>query len=146
MIQGVHVKPRRVIADPRGDVLHMLKRTDDVFTEFGEMYFSKIHPGQQKGWRRHRVAFSQLSVPVGSVHFVLFDDRDESPTKGQRADVSIGETSHHLLTIPPLVWYAFENSGVNTALIGSCSSIPHDPTESDRREFSDTRMPPLQGR
>jgi len=76
----------------------------------------------------------------------LFDDRDESPTKGQRADVSIGETSHHLLTIPPLVWYAFENSGVNTALIGSCSSIPHDPTESDRREFSDTRMPPLQGR
>ena len=48
MIDGVRVSPRRVLEDPRGDVLHMLKRTDDVFTQFGEMYFSKIQPGQQK--------------------------------------------------------------------------------------------------
>ena len=145
MIDGVHVSPRRVITDPRGDVLHMLKRTDDVFTEFGEMYFSKIQPRQQKAWRRHRLATSQLAVPIGSVHFVLLDDRNESPTNGQRGDVIIGESHHHLLTIPPMVWYAFENAGGDTALIGSCSSLPHDPDESDRREFSDARMPRLQG-
>lgn len=145
MIDGVHVSPRRVITDPRGDVLHMLKRTDDVFTEFGEMYFSKIQPRQQKAWRRHRLATSQLAVPIGSVHFVLLDDRNESPTNGERGDVIIGESHHHLLTIPPMVWYAFENAGGDTALIGSCSSLPHDPDESDRREFSDARMPRLQG-
>lgn len=145
MIDGVRVSPRRVIGDSRGDVLHMLKRTDDVFTEFGEVYFSKINAGQQKSWRRHRLATSQLAVPIGSVRFVLFDDREKSPTSGQHADVTIGESHHHLLTIPPLVWYAFENAGSQTALIGSCSSLPHDPEESDRREFSDARMPRLQG-
>jgi hypothetical protein len=41
------------------------------------------------------------------------------------------------------VWYAFENTGAATALIGSCASLPHDLSESERREFSDDRMPPL---
>ena len=146
MIDGVRVSPRRVIEDPRGDVLHMLKRTDEVFTQFGEVYFSKIHPGQQKSWRRHRVATSQLAVPVGTVHFVLVDDRATSSTCGEQADVIIGETSYSLLTIPPMVWYAFKNAGTSTALIGSCSSLPHDPNESDRRELTDPVMPRLKGR
>ena len=146
MIDGVRISPRRVVEDPRGDVLHMLKRTDEVFTQFGEVYFSKILPGQQKAWRRHREATSQLAVPVGTVHFVLLDDRATSPTRGERADVTIGETSYSLLTIPPMVWYAFENPGTATALIGSCSSLPYDPNESDRRELTDPVMPRLKGR
>ena len=145
MLEGVHVSPRRIIADPRGDVLHMLKSTDDVFTQFGEVYFSKIQPRQEKAWRRHRKATSQLAVPIGSVHFVLFDDRAGSTTNGRRGDVTIGEDNYCLLTIPPMVWYAFENPGISTALIGSCSSLPHDPNEADKREFSDTRMPRIQG-
>jgi len=145
MIDGSRVRPRRVIPDPRGDVLHMLKRTDEVFTEFGEVYFSKVQPGQQKAWRRHREATSQLAVPIGAVHFVLFDDRDTSATRGERNDVVIGDNDYSLLTIPPMVWYAFENMGTNEALIGSCSSLPHDPNESDKREISDPRMPRLQG-
>ena len=145
MIDGVKVSPRRVIADTRGDVLHMLKRTDDVFSEFGEVYFSKVNVGQSKTWRRHLRATSQLAVPIGLVHFVLFDDRSQSATCGERADIEIGETNHHLLTIPPFVWYAFENTGEAAALIGSCASLPHDPSESERREFSDDRMPPLRG-
>lgn len=145
MIDGVRVSPRQVISDPKGDVLRMLKRTDDVFTEFGEIYFSKVNVGQQKSWRRHRLAISQLAVPIGSVHFLLLDDRDGSPTNGQRADIVIGGSNHSLLTIPPMVWYTFQNAGHETALVGSCSSLPHDPDESDRREISDTRMPRLQG-
>lgn len=145
MIEGVRMSPRQVIGDPRGDVIHMLRRTDDVFTEFGEIYFSKVNVGKQKSWRRHRLAISQIAVPIGSVHFVLLDDRTGSPTSGHRDDFVIGESHHHLLTIPPLVWYAFENTGSETALIASCSSLPHDPSESDRRDIADTRMPRLQG-
>jgi dTDP-4-dehydrorhamnose 3,5-epimerase len=145
MIDGVRVSPRQVIADPRGDVLHMLKRTDEAFTEFGEVYFSKVNVGQSKTWRRHLRATSQLAVPVGHVHFVLFDDRTQSPTCGEHDSFFIGETNHHLLTIPPLVWYAFENTGAVTALIGNCASLPHDPSESEKRKFSDDRMPSLRG-
>jgi len=126
-------------------VLHMLKLSDGMFGQFGEVYFSKVQPGHQKAWRRHREATSQLAVPIGSVQFILFDDREVSPTCGQRGDIVIGEDDYKLLTIPPMVWYAFTNPGRVAALIASCSSLPHDPNESDRREFSDPRMPRLQG-
>ena len=145
MIEGVQVNHRQIIRDSRGDVMHMLKQTDKMFGQFGEVYFSKVRPGHQKAWRRHREATSQLVVPIGAVHFALFDDRDDSSTFGQRQDVTIGEDDYRLLTIPPLVWYAFSNAGQSLALIASCSSIPHDPNESDRREFEDPRMPRLQG-
>lgn len=125
--------------------MHMLKRSDDVFTEFGEIYFSKINTGQEKAWRRHRQATSQLAAPVGLVRFMLFDDRPDSSTNGAILEVFIGETNHQLLTIPPMVWYAFQNAGVESALVCNCSSLPHDPTESDRREFSDTQMPRFRG-
>lgn len=141
MIDGVRVSPRRVIVDPRGDVLHMLKRTDAEFSEFGEIYFSRVLSGQEKTWRRHRLATSQIAVPIGSVRFALFDDREGSLTSGRHDSYTIGESNHHLLTIPPLIWYAFENAGATTALIVNCSSLPHDPNESDRRELADSRMP-----
>ena len=143
MIEGVLVSPRRVIRDVRGDVLHMIKRSDSEFRQFGEMYFSKIAVGQTKTWRRHREATSQLAVPVGSVRFVLFDDRTGSSTCGQQMDVIIGESNYNLLTVPPMVWYAFQNAGSDPALIGNCSSITRDPAESDRREIDDDRMPRL---
>jgi dTDP-4-dehydrorhamnose 3,5-epimerase len=143
MIDGVLISPRRVIKDDRGDILHMLRSTDVEFRQFGEMYFSKVEVGKKKTWRRHREATSQLTVPVGSVHFILFDDRVTSSTHGTRLDATIGESNHHLITIPPMVWYAFENAGSLTALIGNCSSHPRDPSESDRRDLHDSRMPKL---
>jgi len=145
MIDGVRITPRRVTHDFRGDVMHFLRNTDDEFTEFGEVYFSKIIAGQRKTWRRHRVAVSQLVVPIGTVEILLFDDRPASLTEHVHYKLAIGETNHQLVTVPPLVWYAFENSGDTTALIANCSSLPHDPNESDRREFSDNRMPQFQG-
>lgn len=45
MIEGVAVVPLRRIPDERGTVLHMLRRTDDHFSQFGEIYFSTVYPG-----------------------------------------------------------------------------------------------------
>ena len=53
MIDGVLVVPLKRIPDERGTVLHMLKKTDPHFTEFGEIYFSTIYPGGVKGWHKH---------------------------------------------------------------------------------------------
>lgn len=145
MIGDVRVSPRRVTRDFRGDVMHFIRTSDDVFTEFGEVYFSKILVGQSKTWRRHRVAVSQLVVPIGTINILLFDDRTDSPSCGMSDKLTLGERDYQLITIPPLVWYAFENQGTETALIANCSSLSHDPSESDRREFSDTRMPQLLG-
>ena len=43
IIKGVSLTPIKIITNPKGDVMHALKRTDDSFSEFGEAYFSTIH-------------------------------------------------------------------------------------------------------
>ena len=50
MIEGVQVVPLRRIPDERGTVMHMLKRGDPHFKEFGEIYFSTIYQGVVKGY------------------------------------------------------------------------------------------------
>ena len=49
MIDGVQVVPLQRIPDERGTVMHMLKRTDPHFIEFGEIYFSTVYRGVVKG-------------------------------------------------------------------------------------------------
>lgn len=143
MIDGVILTPLRVIPDERGAVLHMLKRTDHQFSEFGEIYFSQIVAGQRKPWRRHLRATSHLAVPVGHVRFVLFDDRPTSPTTGLISEVEIGETNYQLLTIPVGIWFGLQNLAASSSLIANCATSPHDPSQVDRQDFATTHIPYL---
>jgi dTDP-4-dehydrorhamnose 3,5-epimerase len=54
MIEGVVVTPLRQILDERGKVMHMMRRDSSVFEEFGEIYFSCVHPGAIKAWHIHK--------------------------------------------------------------------------------------------
>ena len=53
MIDGVKITPLLQIHDERGSVMHMLKATDPVFQNFGEIYFSGIYPDVVKAWHIH---------------------------------------------------------------------------------------------
>jgi dTDP-4-dehydrorhamnose 3,5-epimerase len=83
MIDGVKVVPLRRIVDERGMVMHMLKRTDPHFLEFGEIYFSTVRPGVVKGWHLHERMVINYAVGHGLIKLVLFDDRSASGTRGQ---------------------------------------------------------------
>ena len=140
-IDGVRLVPLRRIDDERGSVMHMLKSTDEWFTGFGEMYFSTVLPGAVKAWRRHTRMTTNLAVPVGTVRVLLVDERSDSATSGNTADVSLGESNYGLLIVPPLVWSGFYNDTAATTLVANCASIPHDPDEVERRDADDMRMP-----
>ena len=121
-----------MIEDDRGAVLHFFRSDSPDFTTFGEVYFSEVLPGAVKGWRRHRRQTQRYVVPTGRVRVALYDDRDDSPTRGTRHAYELGRPdSYALLTIPPLIWYAFGTLGDRAALVANCADIPHDPTESE---------------
>ena len=40
MIEGVKVTSLKQIFDERGKIMHMIRADSDVFTQFGEIYFS----------------------------------------------------------------------------------------------------------
>ena len=141
MIDGVLVVPLKRVPDERGTVLHMLKRTDPHFIEFGEIYFSTIYPGVVKGWHKHAEMTLNYACIHGRVKLVLFDDREGSPTKGELMEVFLGPDGYSLVQIPPGVWNGFKGMGSEMAIVANCCTHPHDPSRSIRLDPFDNDIP-----
>ncbi len=131
-IDGLLLTPLRVIADDRGAVLHMLRSDAADFTRFGECYFSEIHPGAIKAWKRHKTQTQNLAVPVGRVRIVVYDTREDSRTRGHYEAIEVGRPDAYArLRIPPRLWYGFIGLGAAAALVANCTDAPHDPEEAE---------------
>lgn len=141
MIDGVKITPLKQFIDERGKVMHMLRCDSEVYTQFGEIYFSSVYPGIVKGWHRHNEMVLNYAVPHGHIKFVLYDDRENSATKGVVQEVFLGPDNYCLVTVPPLVWNGFKGIGRETALVANCSTIAHDPNEIERIDPFDSYIP-----
>ncbi len=141
MIDGVAIRPLRVIIDERGMVLHMIKSTDPHFQHFGEIYFSVINPGAIKAWHLHTEMTLNYAVPVGMIKLVLYDSRPESPTHGELTEFFLGDRNYMLVTVPPLVWNGFKGISKEPAVVANCATIPHRPDEIQRISPFDPSIP-----
>ncbi|HEY9855751.1 MAG TPA: dTDP-4-dehydrorhamnose 3,5-epimerase family protein [Stenomitos sp.] len=141
MIQGVRITPLKQIPDERGKVMHMLRADADGFEGFGEIYFSTVYPGAIKGWHLHHRMTLNYAVPHGRIKFVLYDDREDSPTRGELQEIFLGPDHYYLVTVPPGVWNGFKGIGTEMALVANCASISHDPTEIERMDPFDPAIP-----
>ena len=140
MIDGVRVTPLRQIVDERGKIMHMLRADAEHFEKFGEIYFSCVRPGVIKAWHIHKEMTLNYAVPFGHIKFVLFDDREDSPTRGETNEFVIGPDNYVLVTVPPMVWNGFKGIGPETAIVANCATLPHDPDEIDRTSPFDERI------
>lgn len=132
MIDGVIVTPLKQIYHPKGDVFHAMKCVDPGFEGFGEAYFSSIASGLTKAWKRHSRMTLNLVCIVGKIHFVLYDDREESKTFGEFFEVTLSPElpeTYRRLTIPPGVWMGFTGIAQDKSVLLNVANIPHDPTE-----------------
>lgn len=141
MIDGVIITPLRQIADERGKVMHMLRNDSDVFKSFGEIYFSCVNPGSVKAWGIHKKMILNYAVPFGRIKLVLYDNRENSPTKGKLQEILLGQDNYSLVTIPALVWAGFLGLGNEMSIVANCASIPHDPKETEKRDPFDPLIP-----
>ena len=141
-IEGVIVQPLRQIADNRGSVLHMMTRDSKFLIQFGEVYFSEIHPGKIKAWKRHKKLTQNLSVPFNTIRLVIYDNRSSSSTHGKIVEYELGRPDHYCLVhIPPMLWYGFQTLGDQTALIANCADQPHDPEETESLPIDSNEIP-----
>lgn len=131
-IEGVTLTTLKIIADDRGQIMHMLRQDSPAFQrfgKFGEVYFSGVYSGAVKGWRIHSRSWSNWSVPSGRVKATLYDARETSPTKGQTFEVVLGDHNYQLLTIPPGVAAAWKGFSPTMSLVANVASEAHDPEE-----------------
>jgi dTDP-4-dehydrorhamnose 3,5-epimerase len=140
-IDGVKVVPLRRIPDERGTVMHMLKRTDPHFVDFGEIYFSTIYPGVVKGWHLHHRMVLSYACVYGRIKMVLYDDREGSSTRGNLMELFLGPDNYSLVQVPVEIWNGFKGMGPELSIVANCASIPHDPTQSERMDPFASRIP-----
>lgn len=133
-VDGVLITLLKRIYHPQGDVFHGMKKSDPGFLGFGEAYFSTIHTDNVKPWKKHLEMTLNFVVPVGEIRFVIYDDREDSPTKHNFFDVTLGENNYQRITIPPGVWVAFQGIGSKLNLLLNLANLEHDPNEIERME------------
>jgi dTDP-4-dehydrorhamnose 3,5-epimerase len=141
MIEGVIITPLKQIFDERGKVMHMLRKDSEIFTEFGEIYFSCTNPGAVKAWHLHKKMTLNYAVINGQIKCVLYDDRPESSTYGCVEEIFMSTENYFLVTVPPLVWNGFKGIGMVPSIVANCASIPHDPSEIIRKPSFDKSIP-----
>ena len=129
MIKGVVITPLDLIDTPGGMVMHAMKENSLGYKGFGEAYFSQVHDGAIKAWKRHKKMTLNLVVPVGEIKFVLFDDRNGLK---QFQEVIISRSNYCRLTVPPMVWIGFQGLSDSVSTLLNIANIEHNPNEVDR--------------
>ncbi len=136
-MEGVTLTPLKHIETPKGDIFHAMKATDNTFCGFGEAYFSEVHSGDRKGWKRHNRFTLNLVVILGEIRFIIYDDRVDSATKGEFKEITLSPANNYQrLTVEPGLWMAFEGMALGSSLLMNIIPQPHDPIEADNVEIS----------
>jgi dTDP-4-dehydrorhamnose 3,5-epimerase len=138
LIHGVNLYPLKRIHNPKGDIFHALKNSDEGFFGFGEIYFTQIYHKQVKGWKRHNRFPLNLIVITGRVKFIIFDDREGSKSKGRFCEIELSPNDNYKrLTIEPGIWMSFFGMDESVSTLMDIIPEPHNPEESDRKELDE---------
>ena len=141
-LEGVFLTHLRVIDLPNGNVMQVLKQSQQGFSGFGEAYFSFVNHNVVKGWKKHIRMTLNVVVPIGEIQFVLFDAREISSTFRQTSEIALSPQSNYSrLTVPPGIWMAFKGIGENTNMLLNIASIEHDPSEAESLPIQNSVIP-----
>jgi dTDP-4-dehydrorhamnose 3,5-epimerase len=130
-IDGVWVKDLAVIPDERGRLMEILRADEDGFEKFGQVYISTTYPGVVKAWHLHKVQDDNFCCVKGMVKLVLYDAREDSPTKGTLTEYFIGNHNPMLVRVPAGVYHGWK------CISGDESIVVNIPTEPYNRESPD---------
>jgi len=131
MIDRVYIKKLKPIPDERGRVMEILRRDDEFFSKFGQVYITTAYPGVVKGWHYHKIQTDNLAVISGMMKLVLYDARQNSPTHGEINEFFTGVHNPLLISIPPNVYHGFKCIGGTEAI------VVNTPTELYNRDRPD---------
>lgn len=117
LIHGVRVRELKQIHDERGYLMELMRSDWEEFQNFGQVYMTTAYPGVVKAWHYHKEQTDNFICIFGMAKVVLYDAREDSPTKGKINEFFTGEKKPMLIRIPPLVYHGFKAVGHEKAVI-----------------------------
>lgn len=137
MIQGVQIKPLRVIADERGRLMEILRQDDKIFKKFGQVYMTACYPGVVKGWHYHKKQVDHFVCVKGMIKLVLYDPRKNSKTFKEVNEFFLGVHNTLLVQVPAWVYHGFKCVSDEEALV---INVPTEPYRYKKPD--EYRLPP----
>jgi dTDP-4-dehydrorhamnose 3,5-epimerase len=121
------------IVDERGEIFELYDTAWGVMAApMVYAYHITIRPGKVKGWVYHELQEDRLIPVSGVVRVVLYDMRDESPTRGLVQEINISERNRALVVIPRRVVHAVQNIGAGDATFVNLPTRAYDHVNPDK--------------
>lgn len=124
-LDDILVTPLKRIPTVGGDVMHALKKSNNGYNGFGEVYFSWVEHAAIKAWKFHQHMTLNLVVPVGEVRFVFRLTKQKDKFRSE----TIGAERYARLTVPPGIWFGFQGLASFPSLLVNVANMEHDPNE-----------------
>ncbi|MEW6535781.1 MAG: dTDP-4-dehydrorhamnose 3,5-epimerase family protein [Candidatus Auribacterota bacterium] len=131
LIHGVQVKQLRPIPDERGRLMEILRRDDPIYEGFGQVYVTTTNPGVVKAWHFHKKQVDHFVCLKGMAKVVLYDSRDDSPTKGMINEFFMGDYNPILVKIPDFVYHGFKCISESECMILNCTTNTYNYEDPD---------------
>lgn len=137
MIKGVKVKKLKLIPDDRGRLMEILRRDEDIFKSFGQVYMTTAKPGIVKAWHYHKKQDDHFVCVHGRIRLALYDARKSSATHGEVNEFFLSLDDPILVVIPKMVYHGFKG-------VSDCEAIViNTPTKAyDRKNPDEYRLDP----
>jgi len=96
------------------------------------VYCFTLRPGYVKGWGLHKIHEDRYFVLRGEMEVVMYDERPDSPTRGEVSSVVLSEFNGRLMNIPAGVWHANRNLGLADVVVINFPTIQYDHANPDK--------------
>ena len=127
LIDGVHIKPLKVIPDDRGRLMEILRCDAVLFEGFGQVNVTTAKFGIVKAWHYHKLQADHWVCLSGKARVGLYDPRPGSPTQGMVNEFLMTPEEPFLIKIPILVYHGFKGAAPNQeTMIMNIPTMPYN--------------------
>lgn len=150
-IPGVIFKELRTFPDDRGFFREIIRFSDPIFDgasdpgerNFAQWSHSKMGRNTVKAWHFHHLQIDWWYVPLGMIHVVLFDGREESPTYKRKIEFLLGDEDGGLAAVVRIPQGVLHGCKVLTdfAHLLYITSQIYNPADEGRHPFNSEFVP-----
>jgi len=117
MIDGIKIKELKVLPDERGRLMEILRRDDNLFLNFGQVYMTTTYPNVVKAWHKHEKQTDNMACIQGMIKLALYDLRESSSTFKETNEFYLGDHNPLLIQIPAGVYHGWMCASREEAIV-----------------------------
>ncbi|MEO1562355.1 MAG: dTDP-4-dehydrorhamnose 3,5-epimerase family protein [Pseudomonadota bacterium] len=131
-IEGVIIETLVRHKDDRGNLVELLTARDGLSHPIVHVYSVNCEPGSIRAWVYHKKQRDRLTFIHGEFLIVLYDIREDSPTRGQLIQIRAGLENPIRLTLPTYVVHGVQNIGNDMATFVNLPTEVYDLENPDK--------------